>query len=73
MKKFSVLQGKQELMTTRESGQWYSIEDLASLTGFSVETLKKGNSPLNELSVDFEVDTRLGGYHNTKKFYSEKF
>lgn len=51
--------------------KWYTIEDLASMCGISVETLKKGNSPLNNLSIDFEVESRLGGYHNTKKFYSE--
>lgn len=51
--------------------KWYTIEELASLCGFSVETLQKGNSPLNNLSIDFKVDTRFSGYHNTKKFYSE--
>lgn len=50
---------------------WYTIEELASLCGFSVETLQKGNSPLNDLSIDFKVETRFSGYHNTKKFYSE--
>lgn len=72
MKKFSVLQEDRGLMTTKKNEQWYCIEDLALLTGFSVETLKKGNSPLNELNIDFEVDIRLGGYHNTRKYYSEK-
>ena len=51
--------------------KWYTIEELASMCGISVETLKKGNSPLVNLSIDFEADTRLGGYHNTKKYYSE--
>lgn len=59
---------KQEI---QKQQNWYTIEELASLSGFSVETLKKGNSPLNELSIDFEVESRLGGYHNTKRFYSE--
>lgn len=51
--------------------KWYSIEELAKWSGISVETLKKGDSPLTKLSIDFKVDTRVGGYHNTKKFYSE--
>lgn len=54
----------------RKQQKWYTIEDLASMCGISVETLKKGNSPLNNLSIDFEVESRLGGNHNTKKFYS---
>ena len=53
------------------SQNWYTIEELSAMTGISVETLKKGNSPLTKLSIDFKADTRLGGYHNTKKFYSE--
>lgn len=54
-----------------ENEKWYTIEELASLCGISVETLKKGESPLTKLSIDFEVESRLGGYHNTQKFYSE--
>jgi len=54
---------------------WYTIEELASLSGFSVETLKHGENNLSSImrimSINFEVNTRLGGYHNTKKFYSE--
>lgn len=72
MKKFSVLQEDRELKMTNKNEQWYCIEDLALLTGFSVETLKKGNSPLNELNINLDVNTQLGGYHNTRKYYSEK-
>ena len=53
------------------SKKWYTIEELAELSGLSLETLRKGNSPLTKLSIDFKVDTQLGGYHNTQKFYSE--
>lgn len=60
-----------ELAESDVNTQWFTIEELADATGFSVETLKKGDSPLNYLSIDFNVDTRLGGYHNTQKFYSE--
>jgi len=51
--------------------KWYTLEELASLCGISVETLKGGHSPLNELSIGLETESRLGGYHNTKKFYSK--
>lgn len=51
---------------------WYTIEELAELSGFEIATLQKGDSPLLKLRIDFEVETRFGGYHNTKKFYSEK-
>lgn len=60
-----------EKSLTENSEKWYTIEELSSLSGISVETLKKGGSPLGKLSIDFEVESRLGGYHNTKKFYSE--
>lgn len=55
---------------------WYSIEDLASLTGFSVATLQTGEINLSaimeRMSINLDVNTQLGGYHNTRKFYSEK-
>lgn len=59
-----------EKSLTQNSEKWYTIEELASLSGISVETLKGGHSPLNELSIGIEAETQLGGYHNTKKFYS---
>lgn len=39
---------------------------------YSENVLKalKQEAPLNELSIDFKVDTRLGGYHNTRKLQS---
>lgn len=57
---------------TQNSEKWYTVEELSAMTGISIETLKGGHSPLNELSIGIETDTQLGGYHNTKKFYSEK-
>lgn len=63
---------KQEIQKKSESVQkWYTIEELAELCGIEVGTLTKGNSPLTKLNIDFEVETHFGGYHNTKKFYSE--
>lgn len=60
-----------EKSLTQNSEKWYTIEELSSLSGISVETLKGGHSPLNELSIGIETETKMGGYHNTKKFYSE--
>lgn len=57
--------------SSTKTKNWYTIEELASLCGIAVETLKKGNSPLSKLSIDFKVESRLGGYHNTQRFYSE--
>ena len=58
-----------------ESKQWYTVEELAELSGYDAETLKHGEKNLSAImeimSVNMEVNTRLGGYHNTKKFYSE--
>ena len=58
-----------------KDSKWYTIEDLASMCGMSVETLKHGEKNLSvimrTMSINFKVNTRLGGYHNTKKFYSE--
>jgi phage antirepressor YoqD-like protein/AraC-like DNA-binding protein len=62
---------KENYMNEVANAKWYTIEELAELCGISVETLKKGDSPLLKLSVDFKVESRLGGYHNTQKFYSE--
>ena len=58
-------------MNELTNAKWYTIEELAELCGISVKTLKKGDSPLLTLSIDFKVESRLGGYHNTQKFYSE--
>lgn len=58
-----------------ENKQWYTIEELAKLCGFTTETLKYGEMNLNaimkKMSINIEVNTHLGGYHNTQKFYSE--
>lgn len=68
-------QSLQNLMTVESVEKWYTIQDLAELCGFSVDTLKYGEVNLNaimeKMSINIEVNTRLGGYHNTQKFYSE--
>lgn len=55
--------------------KWYTIEELAAMCGISVETLKHGSTNLSvimrNMSINLEVNARLGGYHNTKKYYSE--
>ena len=51
--------------------EWYTIEELAELTGMSVETLKKGSSPLSTFGIDFKVDTKIknvGGHRNVKLY-----
>lgn len=51
--------------------KWYTIEELAELTGLSIQTLKGGHSPLlDETSIGIKTESRLGGYHNTQRFYS---
>ena len=62
-------------MNELTNAKWYTIEELAELCGFTTETLKHGETNLNvvmkKMSVNIEVNVRLGGYHNTQKFYSE--
>ena len=53
--------------------EWYTIEELAELSGFSVETLKGGHSPLNEFGIGIETESKIvnmGGHRNVK-LYSE--
>lgn len=68
-------QSLQNLMTVESVEKWYTIQELAELCGFSVDTLKYGEVNLNaimeKMSINIDVNTRLGGYHNTQKFYSE--
>ena len=53
---------------------WYTLEDLAKATGYDVATLSNGNNGLlyKDFSFVLEHETRLGGYHNTQKYYSQK-
>lgn len=52
------------------SEKWYTVEELAELTGYSTKALMSGNSPLTKLSIALECETRTTGYHNTQKLYS---
>lgn len=56
-----------------ETENWYTIEELASLCGYSKGNALLANPNTNEILNQFNNsnDVRLGGYHNTQKFYSE--
>lgn len=60
---------------TQEIKNWYTIEQLAYLCGYEVNSLKYGESNLltimNKMNINLKVNTQIGGYHNTQKFYSE--
>lgn len=76
-----LINAKEKLMTTKEIAkelhvsEWYTIEELAELIGSSVQTLQKGDSPLQKLKdfgIDFKVESKIvniGGHKNVK-FYS---
>lgn len=54
---------------------WYTIEDLASLSGISIETLKGGHSPLKSPDFGIGIKTEskiknIGGHRNIR-FYSK--
>lgn len=51
-----------------ESDSWYTLEQLSSLTGFGKDRL---NQLLPELCNQLQNSFKMGGYHNTQKFYSE--
>lgn len=53
--------------------KWFTVEELARLSGFSVSTLKKGNSPLLNLGIDLEVESKIEniGGHKNIKLYSD--
>lgn len=58
---------------TMSESKWYTIKQLAELSGFSVETLQKGNSPLSKFGIDFRAESKIvnmGGHRNVK-VYSE--
>lgn len=56
--------------------RWYTIEEIAELCGYEPNSLKYGEANLSaimeKMSINIEVNTKIGGYHNTKKYYSEK-
>ena len=51
-----------------ESDSWYTLEQLSSLTGLGKDRL---NQILPELCNQLQNSFKMGGYHNTQKFYSE--
>ena len=56
-----------------ENQKWYTIQDLAELCGFASGNALLANPHTNELLNQFNnsQNIKLGGYHNTQKFYSE--
>ena len=56
-----------------ENQKWYTIQDLAELCGFASGNALLANPHTNELLNQFNnsQNIKLGGYHNTRKFYSE--
>lgn len=62
-------------MNEIKESKWYTIDELAELTGFTVNTLKHSKNNLafiaDKMSINLEVNSQMGGYHNSKKFYSE--
>jgi phage antirepressor YoqD-like protein len=56
------------------SEKWYSLEEIAELCGYASAHAIQSNSNLLELLNRFSNSNavKFGGYHNTKKFYSEE-
>ena len=53
--------------------EWFTVDELAELTGLSVETLRKGDSPLGMLGLDFQVESKIQNFggHVNRRVYSE--
>ena len=67
--------GGNELGLFEGTEKWYTIDELAELSGLEKSTLTKGNSPLNSIGfgIDLKVESKtvnIGGHKNIKK-YSE--
>lgn len=60
-------------LTTNNNQNWYTIEELASMCGYSSAHAIQSNPNVLEILNQFSNsnDVKMGGYHNTKKFYSE--
>ena len=54
--------------------KWYTIEEIAELCGYASAHAIQSNPNILEILNQFSnsKDVRIGGYHNTKKYYSEK-
>ena len=53
--------------------KWYTIDELAELTGYETSHSMQSNPSILELLNQFSnsKDVKTGGYHNRQKFYSE--
>lgn len=56
-----------------ESDSWYTLTQLSELCGYASANAMLANPNTNELLNQFNNsnDVKMGGYHNTQKFYSE--
>lgn len=60
--------------TISNDGKWYTLKELAEWTGYASANALVANPSTNEILNQFNnsKDIKMGGYHNTQKFYSEK-
>ena len=67
---FSALQGMPEEDTAEK---WYTIDELAELCGYKSMHSIQSNPNILEVLNRFSnsKDVKMGGYHNSQKFYSE--
>ena len=63
-----------KILKNDDSEKWYSLEEIAELCGYASAHAIQSNSNLLELLNRFSNSNavKFGGYHNTKKFYSEE-
>lgn len=61
------------LFKGEQEEKWYTIDELAELTGYETSHSMQSNPGILELLNQFSnsKDIKTGGYHNRQKFYSE--
>lgn len=60
---------KQMSTEAKEQGNWYSLEELSQITGYTPDYIRKEVfSSMGEIP---QAHSKLGGYHNSQKFYDE--
>ena len=71
MNGMEVLEIKQETTQAveKEKKNWYSLEELSQITGYTPDYIRKEVfSSMGEIP---QAHSKLGGYHNSQKFYDE--
>lgn len=53
----------------KEESNWYSLEELSKMTGYTPDYICK--EVFLSMGKIPQVHSKLGGYHNTQKFYDE--